>query len=196
MRPNDDCPSGARGDRGARVLEEFQQVLPPDCDLDVLAIPSCSAKVVPSARMEIPAPPSKGSPSMTPPDEAQQLIEEHIATLDEHKASLERALSHLNGTAGDEGRQQRARQGRGQGQGAGRTAQTGRNGGARPQAPRGARRAEVIADLEANPGSKPAEVASRVGINPNHAQTILANLTKQGVVTKEGQQYTVAVGKA
>jgi hypothetical protein len=39
-------------------------------------------------------------------------------------------------------------------------------------------------------------VASRVGINPNHAQTILANLIKQGAATKEGQQYTVAAGKA
>ena len=50
----------------------------------------------------------------------------------------------------------------------------------------------MIADLEANPGSKAGEVASRVGMNPNHAQTILGNLVKQGVATKEGQQYTVA----
>jgi hypothetical protein len=39
-------------------------------------------------------------------------------------------------------------------------------------------------------------VASRVGINPTHAQTILGNLVKQGVATKEGQQYTLVVGKA
>jgi DNA-binding IclR family transcriptional regulator len=60
----------------------------------------------------------------------------------------------------------------------------------------GARRAEVIADLDANPGSRAAEVAGRVGINPTHAQTILGNLVKQGVATKEGQQYTVTAGKA
>jgi hypothetical protein len=52
----------------------------------------------------------------------------------------------------------------------------------------------VIADLRANPGAKAGEVASRVGINPNHAQTILGDLVKQGVATKEGQQYTVIPG--
>jgi hypothetical protein len=71
----------------------------------------------------------------------------------------------------------------------------GKAGGRNPPR-RGPRRGEVIADLEANPGSKAGEVASRVGINPNHAQTILGNLVKQGVATKEGQQYTVVAGKA
>lgn len=52
----------------------------------------------------------------------------------------------------------------------------------------------MIADLRANPGAKAGEVASRVGINPNHAQTILGDLVKQGVATKEGQQYTVIPG--
>jgi DNA-binding IscR family transcriptional regulator len=54
----------------------------------------------------------------------------------------------------------------------------------------------VIADLKANPSAKAGEVASRVGINPNHAQTILGNLVKQGVATMEGQQYTLVSGKA
>jgi predicted Rossmann fold nucleotide-binding protein DprA/Smf involved in DNA uptake len=125
---------------------------------------------------------------MPQPDEAQQLLEEHIATLGEQKSQLERALAHLKGSAGGEAQ---GRRGQGAGSGKGRQAPAG--GGA--QAPRGARRGEVIADLEANPGSKPGEVASRVGINPNHAQTILANLVKQGVATKEGQQYTVVAGK-
>ena len=90
---------------------------------------------------------------MPQPEEAQHLIEEHIASLGEQKAQLERA-------------------------------------------PRGARRREVIADLEANPGSKAGEVAGRVGINHNHAQTILANLIRQGVATKEGQQYAATAGEA
>ena len=129
---------------------------------------------------------------MTPPDEAQQLIEEHLATLDEHKASLERALSHLNGSAGDNAPQRRGKQqARGRRQGPGKPAQAGRNEGARPQAPRGARREEVIADLEANPGSKASEIAGRVGINPTHANTILGNLVKQGLVKKDGPQYTL-----
>jgi hypothetical protein len=131
---------------------------------------------------------------MPQPDEAQRLIEEHIATLGEQKAQLERALAHLNGSAGGEG--QNNRRGPGAGAGKGRQAPGGGNAGGADRAPRGARRGEVIADLEANPGTKAGEVASRVGINPNHAQTILANLVKQGVATKEGQQYTVVAGKA
>jgi hypothetical protein len=128
---------------------------------------------------------------MTPPDEAQRLIEEHIATLDDHKASLERALSHLNGTAGNNSRQELGREGLGR-EGGGRSQGAGRaTQGARAQAPRGARREEVIADLEANPGSKASEIASRVGINPTHANTILGNLVKQGRVTKDGPQYTL-----
>jgi hypothetical protein len=126
------------------------------------------------------------------PDEAQQLLEQHIATLDEQKSQLERALAHLKGPAGAEGQ---AARGQGPGRGKGRPNPSGGNAGG-AQAPRGARRAEVIADLEANPGSKASEVASRVGINPNHAQTILGNLVKQGVATKEGQGFTVVAGKS
>jgi len=130
---------------------------------------------------------------MPQPEEAQRLIEEHIATLGEQKAQLERALGHLQGSTGGEG--QSPRRGQGAGAGKGRPAQGGANAAGGERAPRGARRGEVIADLEAHPGSKAGEVASRVGINPNHAQTILGNLVTQGVATKEGQQYTVASGK-
>jgi len=136
---------------------------------------------------------------MPQPEEAQRLIEEHIATLGEQKAQLERALGHLQGSAGAEG--QNAGRGRRAGAGPGRQAQNAGNSGAgngagAERAPRGARRGEVIADLKANPDAKAAEIASRVGINPNHAQTILGNLVKQGVATKEGQQYTLVAGKA
>ncbi len=131
---------------------------------------------------------------MPQPEEAQRLLEEHIATLGEQKAQLERALAHLNGSAGGEG--QGNPRSRGAEAGEGPQAPGGGNAGGGERAPRGARRGEVIADLKANPGSKAGEVASRVGINPNHAQTILANLVRQGVATKEGQQYTVGAGKA
>jgi hypothetical protein len=131
---------------------------------------------------------------MPQPEEAQRLIEEHIATLGEQKAQLERALAHLNGSAGGEG--QGERRGRGAGAGKGRQAGAGGNGAGAERAPRGARRGEVIADLKSNPGSKAGEVASRVGVNPNHAQTILGNLVRQGVAAKEGQQYTLVAGKA
>jgi hypothetical protein len=101
---------------------------------------------------------------MPQPEEAQRLIEEHITTLGEQKAQLERALAHLNGSAGSEG--QDDRRGRGPGVGKGRQAAEGANAGGEPRAPRGARRGEVIADLKANPGSKAGDVVSRVGINP------------------------------
>jgi hypothetical protein len=134
---------------------------------------------------------------MPQPEEAQRLIEEHIATLGDQKAQLERALAHLNGSAGGEGQESQDNRGnRGAGAGRGGQTPTAGNGGNGDRAPRGARRGAVIADLEAHPGSKAGEVARRVGINPNHAQTILANLVKQGVATKEGQQYTVTAGKA
>jgi predicted transcriptional regulator len=71
-----------------------------------------------------------------------------------------------------------------------------RSGAGGERAPRWARRGEVIAALKTNPGAKAGEVASRVGINPNHAQTILGNLVKQGVATKEGQSYTLVAGKS
>jgi hypothetical protein len=131
---------------------------------------------------------------MPQPEEAQRLIEEHITTLGEQKAQLERALAHLNGSAGGEA--QSNNRGQGAGAGNGRQAAQGGNGARGERAPRGARRGEVIADLKANPGTKAGEVASRVGINPNHAQTILANLVKQGFATKEGQQFTLVAGKA
>jgi hypothetical protein len=130
---------------------------------------------------------------MPEPEEAQRLIEEHIATLGEQKAQLERALAHLNGSSGNG----QSKPG-GQGNGAREKVMQAENGGSAgggERAPRGARRGEVIADLKANPGTKAGEVASRIGINPTHAQTILGNLVKQGVATKEGQQYTLVAGK-
>jgi hypothetical protein len=129
---------------------------------------------------------------MPEPEAAQQLIEEHIATLGEQKAQLERALGHLQGSTAGEGEVPR----RGRGAAKGRRAQGGGNAAGGERAPRGARRGEVIADLKANPGSRAGEVATRVGINPNHAQTILGNLVKQGVATKEGQQYTLVAGRS
>lgn len=125
---------------------------------------------------------------MTPPDEAQQLIEEHIASLDEKKSQLERALAHLKGPAGREGEARPGRE-----PGAGNRPQ-GQGGGPRTQAPRGARRKEVIADLKANPGSRPGEIAKRLGIAPTHAQTILSKLVEEERVTKSGPQYTWAGG--
>jgi hypothetical protein len=131
---------------------------------------------------------------MPQPEAAQRLIEEHIATLGEQKAQLERALAHLNGSpGGGEGRKES--RGQGAGSGKGRKAGEGGKGAGGERAARGARRGEVIADLKSNPGSKAGEVANRLGINPNHAQTILGNLVKQGVATKEGQQYTLVAGK-
>jgi hypothetical protein len=123
---------------------------------------------------------------MTPPDEAQRLIEEHIASLDEKKAQLERALGHLKGPGAGEGSAGPGRRPQAKNRAPNEPA-----GGNRSQAPRGARRNEVIADLEANPGSKAAEIASRVGIAPAHANTILSNLTKQGRATKDGPRYTL-----
>jgi hypothetical protein len=132
---------------------------------------------------------------MPQPDEAQRLIEEHITTLGQQKAQLERALGHLQGSEGVEGQSAGRGRGRGAGAGQGRRAQAAGNGAGAERVPRGARRGEVIADLKANPGAKAGEVAGRLGINPNHAQTILGNLVKQGVATKEGQQYTLVAGK-
>jgi predicted transcriptional regulator len=134
-------------------------------------------------------PPRKDHLQMPETDAAQKLIEEHIDSLGEQKAQLERALAHLNGSASPEGRSER--RGRGAGTGSANRAQAGAE-----RAPRGARRGEVIADLKANPGSKAGEVASRVGINPNHAQTILGNLVKQGVASKQGRQYTLVAGRS
>ena len=108
---------------------------------------------------------------MTPPEEAQRLIEEHIASLDQKKAQLERALGHLKGSGAGNGNAGLGRRARAQ-----KRERSEPTGGNRSQAPRGARRNEVIADLEANPGSKAGEVASRVGISPTHANTILSNL--------------------
>jgi hypothetical protein len=45
----------------------------------------------------------RSSDYMTPPDEVQRLIEEHIASLDEKKGQLERALGHLRGPGAGEG---------------------------------------------------------------------------------------------
>ena len=64
------------------------------------------------------------------------------------------------------------------------------------RATRGARRGGVVSDLRASQGSKAGEVACEVGINPNHAQTIVANLVRERGGNQGRPAVRLVTGKA
>jgi len=101
--------------------------------------------------------------------EARKLITDALTAIDEERGRLQRFLGHLDGRPGRSRRKtgERAPQAR-----------------KRRQAPRGARLAEVLADIKAHPGTRTSETAKRIGIQPNYAHGLVGRLRKEGKVSK------------
>ncbi|HTO00193.1 MAG TPA: winged helix-turn-helix domain-containing protein [Microthrixaceae bacterium] len=114
-------------------------------------------------------------------DAIRKLVEERLAELDQEREELQEALAELIGRKGP-GRPRGTRShGRSASAAGSRPGRRRRKGGTR------AEHAErAIAD---NPGIKASEIATQLKIKPNYVYRVLADLVKEGRVSKQGTGY-------
>ena len=123
-------------------------------------------------------------------DAIRKLVEERLAELDEERTQLLDALSALEG-----------RKGPGRPRGSSRSSSPSRKSGSAPRPGRrrrkGGTRAEhaekAIAD---NPGITASDIAEQLKVKPNYVYRVMADLVKEGRVTKKGTGYYPAQASA
>jgi hypothetical protein len=107
-------------------------------------------------------------------EEARSLVERRLKELDNERARLERALADLTG-----GRVGRRRPGRPRGSTTRR--RRGRRGGTRAD--------EAVKIVSAKPGITASQIAAEMKIKPNYLYRVMAELQKEGKVSKRGRGY-------
>ena len=106
-------------------------------------------------------------------EQAREIIEKQLAKLNDERQRIESALSHLVGSS-REPQKPRAKRRRK------------RAGKAAP----GQRQREVLADVQANPGTKASEVAKRVGIPAPQVHGVVKGLVASKAIRKAGATLT------
>lgn len=126
-------------------------------------------------------------------DDARRMIESRLAEIAVEASQIERALSHLG-----EGAIARPARRRRKTKGSAAPASTSGGGGRRPsrrksagRAPRGQRRAELLAAIEASPGARPSELAARIGIRPTQVSVLIAKARAEKLIIKSGEGYAL-----
>ena len=113
-------------------------------------------------------------------DKARALIEERLKELNAETKRLEQALSNLKGERGGRGRSRSSG-----------PKSSGSTGGKRRRRRRGGTRAEhALRAVKANPGITASQIAEKLKIKPNYVYRVMADLTEDGKVTKDGRGYT------
>jgi transposase-like protein len=107
-------------------------------------------------------------------DEARALVEKRLKELNDERARLERALADLTG-----GRVGRRRPGRPRGSST--RSRRGRRGGTRAD--------QAVKIVTANPGITASQIATQMKIKPNYLYRVMAELQKDGRVSKRGRGY-------
>jgi len=114
-------------------------------------------------------------------DKARSLIEDRLKELDEERKRLEKALSNLLGHG--------PRGGRGRSSGSG-SSPIGSGGRPRRRRRGGTRAEHAMKAVQEQPGITAGEIAKKLKIKPNYVYRVMADLTKDGKVTKKGRGYT------
>ena len=141
-------------------------------------------------------------------DRARTLIHTHLADLDAEAAGLRRALEGLGERAVTSkrrpGRPKKRRVGKATApkpraakpKAAAAKATTAKVAG-KPRrrktvrAPRGQRRNELLAAIKANPGTRPSELASAIGVSANQVHALIAKARKDKLLVKRGKGYAL-----
>jgi hypothetical protein len=123
-------------------------------------------------------------------DDARRLIESRLAEIEAETSRLDHALPHLGQAEG------RPRRRRGKTTaaspppaGGGRRKPTRRKVGKR--APRGRRREQLLAAIEASPGARPSELAKTIGIRPTQVSVLIAKGRAEKLIVKSGEVYAL-----
>lgn len=118
-------------------------------------------------------------------DQAAALIKARLRELEDESIRLRAALRSLGDGAGPA-------------PGPPRTARTSKTPKKRTakRAPRGRRRAQLLAAVKDQPGATAAELGSRIGISTNQAYALATNLHKNGELNKRGRGYHPAASSS
>jgi hypothetical protein len=124
-------------------------------------------------------------------EDARHLIESRLAAIEAETSRLERALLHLGQ---DESRRRRRRGKKTTATSpplavGGRRKPTRRKVGKR--VPRGRRREQLLAAIEASPGARPSELAKSIGIRPTQVSVLIAKARAEKLIVKSGEGYAL-----
>jgi hypothetical protein len=114
-------------------------------------------------------------------DAARKLIAERLSAIEAEAGKLQRALRSMgerDGSASATPKQRRKRP-------------AGKRRRRRSQAPRGQRREQLLAAIEAKPGARPSELASEIGISPGQVSGLLAKARAERLIVKKGAGYSL-----
>jgi hypothetical protein len=129
-----------------------------------------------------------------PIDDARNLIQARLDDLDSEAKQLERALASLGEGSGRSRRPGRPRKD---------TAATSTSPKPKPKrraprrrkatkrAPRGQRREQLLAAIDAGPGSRPSELAKTMKVKPTQVHALLAKLLAEKLIVKRGGGYAL-----
>ena len=128
-------------------------------------------------------------------DDVRRLMQNRLAEIEVEKGVLERAIaamgegSDLPASPPSPGEIQRrgnfgpAETGQPQASQGRRTAK---------RAPRGRRREQLLAAIEADPGARPSALAKTIGIRPTQVSVLLAKLRGERLIVKDGEGYALS----
>jgi hypothetical protein len=114
-------------------------------------------------------------------DKARALIEDRLKELDDEKRRLEKALTNMRGSG--------SRRGPGRPRGS-RSSAPGSGGRTRRRRRGGTRAEHAMKAVRDQPGITAPEIAKKLKIKPNYVYRVMADLTADGKVVKEGRGYT------
>ncbi len=111
---------------------------------------------------------------------AHKLITDRLRDLEVEAKQLERALKGL-----EEGESPRPAAPK-----PGRKRSAGKRRG-RSQAPRGKRREQLLAAIQAKPGARPSELAGEIGVSPSQVHGLIAKARAEKLIVKKGAGYAL-----
>jgi hypothetical protein len=121
-------------------------------------------------------------------DEARSLIQSRLAELD---AEAKRLASVLEGLG--EGISAKRRPGRPRKRASVDAAPRKRSPrkGQGKRAPRGQRREQLLAAVNANPGARPSDLAKEIGVKPTQVHALIAKARAEKLIVKRGKGYAL-----
>jgi hypothetical protein len=126
-------------------------------------------------------------------DDVRQLIQSRLSEIDAEAKKLARALAGLGEGSAPRGR----RPGRPRKRAAAASApekpkrRTPRERKSSKRAPRGRRREQLLAAINATPGARPSELAKPIGINSTQVHALIAKVRADKLILRKGHGYAL-----
>jgi hypothetical protein len=124
-------------------------------------------------------------------DDARQLIQSRLADLDAEAKQLERALASLGKGSGPRRRRRPGKRAAAPSAPSKPKRRAPRKRKGAKRAPRGQRREQLLAAINATPGARPAELAKAIGVKPAQVNALIARARAEKLIVKRGAGYAL-----